>query len=87
MFAWTWEWCFPDLVCFGITVIVVGWIVWVLGEQRGWESGFLDGAELKDFEREEREREYQRILRSHGGPGPGSRGDGAGGGTSGSGAP
>jgi hypothetical protein len=56
MFAWTWEFCLPDLICFGLTMIIVGWMIWVWAEQGGWNEGFLDGADLRDFGAEEKAR-------------------------------
>lgn len=42
--------------------MTLGWVVWVLGEQSGWEQGFLDGADLRAEEDEETRRlERQRA--------------------------
>jgi hypothetical protein len=53
MDSWSFTVCLPELLVGCAFLAVMGFVCWILGEQTGWEAGFLDGVDLKD----ERERE------------------------------
>jgi hypothetical protein len=50
MDSWSFTVCLPELLLAIALVGIVGFFCWILGEQQGWEEGFIVGCDLREEE-------------------------------------